>query len=33
MILDAVIFDLDNTLINRKAAFQAYSEHVYRSVR
>lgn len=26
MILDAVIFDLDNTLINRKAAFQAYSE-------
>ena len=26
MILDAIIFDLDNTLINRKAAFQAYSE-------
>ncbi|MFC5651316.1 HAD family hydrolase [Paenibacillus solisilvae] len=26
MTVEAVIFDLDNTLINRKAAFQAYSE-------
>lgn len=26
MVLEAIIFDLDNTLINRKAAFQAYSE-------